>query len=205
MKKEIDRVDATPSKRLFLSIIADYDLNRSICELVNNGLDVWAAGGKARNIVIKIGLNKLQQGITVEDNAGGLIKSQLRYIVGPGQTGTNPTDETIGIFGVGTKRAVVALAQDIKIKTRHAKERTYQVEFDDDWLQDESWDLPVYEVDEIGKGATIVELQKLRVQITDEAIAQLSDHLRTTYARFLKNDSVILKVNKRVKSALGSG
>jgi len=41
MKKEIGIVDAVPSKRLFLSIIADYDLNRSICELIDNAIDIW--------------------------------------------------------------------------------------------------------------------------------------------------------------------
>jgi hypothetical protein len=44
MKKQIQKLDATPSKRIFYSIIADYDLNRSICELVDNGLDVWVKG-----------------------------------------------------------------------------------------------------------------------------------------------------------------
>src|SRR5258708_3218086 len=110
MKKEIDKVDGTPSKRLFLSIIADYDLNRSICELGDNGLDVWVRGGRASTITISITLDKGQQTITVEDDAGGFKKSELRYLVAPGETGSIPTDETIGIFGVGTKRAVVALA-----------------------------------------------------------------------------------------------
>jgi hypothetical protein len=195
MKKEVDRLDATPSKRLFLSIIADYDLNRSICELVDNGLDVWVRGGKARDITVEIFLDKGQQTITVKDNAGGLAKAELRYIVGPGQTGTSPTDETIGIFGVGTKRAVVALAQDIKIKTRHAKQKTYQVDFDDDWLEDDDWELPVYEVDAIPEGTTIVELQKLRVHITDDATAQLKDHLSTTYARFLSSQRITISLN----------
>src|SRR5579885_1209761 len=101
MKKEVDVLDATPSKRTYLSIIADYDLNRAICELVDNGLDVWVREGRASDIAIAISLNKIQQTITVEDNAGGVSKSELQYIVGPGQTGTKPTDETIGIFGVG--------------------------------------------------------------------------------------------------------
>jgi len=195
MKKEVDRVDATPSKRTFLSIIADYDLRRSICELVDNGLDVWVRGGRSRPIAIGITLDKVQQTISVEDDAGGLPKSELGFIVGPGQTGTKPTDETIGIFGVGTKRAVVALAQDIKIKTRHGRDKTYEVDFDDNWLQDEDWELAVYEVDNIGVGKTVVELQKLRVQITDDAIAQAKDHLRTTYAKFLKDKSITISVN----------
>ncbi len=196
MKKEIDRISAVPSKRIFHSIIADYDLNRSICELVDNGLDVWVRNKKAKSIRIDITLDDAQQTITVEDNAGGLPKSDLRYIVGPGVTGTYPTDETIGIFGVGTKRAVVALAQDVKITTRFLKEKTYQIDFDDEWLKDDDWDLPVYEVDVIEQGKTVVELQKLRSPITEERVAQLKDHLRTTYARFLTHDKVTIRVNK---------
>jgi hypothetical protein len=195
MKKQIDKLDATPSKRLFLSIIADYDLNKSICELVDNGLDVWVRGGKTRNITVDIVLDSVQQTITVDDDAGGLTRSELRYVVGPGQTGTSPTDETIGIFGVGTKRAVVALAQDIKIKTRHSNEQTYQIDFDDTWLGNDDWELPVYEIDEIGEGRTIVELQKLRVQVTSEVTVKLRDHLSTTYARFLRNGGVTIRVN----------
>jgi hypothetical protein len=200
MKKEIDTLNATPSKRIFHSIIADYDLDRSICELVDNGLDVSVRARKAKAIAIKISLDKTQQTITVEDNAGGLPKSDLRYVVGPGETGTNPTDETIGMFGVGTKRAVVALAQDIKITTRFPKEKTHQIDFDDKWLATDDWELPVYEVDEIPEGRTIVELQKLRAPITDEGIIHLKEHLSTTYAKFLSNQAVTLSVNNETLS-----
>jgi hypothetical protein len=195
MKNEIGRLDATPSKRLYLSIIADYDLNRSICELVDNGLDIWVKNKRAKKITIIITLDKSQQTISVEDDAGGLPKAELRYIVGPGQTGTDPSDETIGIFGVGTKRAVVALAQDVRIKTRFQKQKTYQVDFDDKWIENDDWELPVYEVDNIAEGSTIVELQKLRIHIDDAVIAQLKDHLCTTYSRFLSNNSITLQIN----------
>lgn len=195
MKKEIDRINATPSKRLFLSIIADYDLNRSICELVDNGIDVWIKAGKLKPIEISVQLDERQQAITVTDNAGGLARADLRYIVGPGHSGTTVTDMTIGIFGVGTKRAVVALAQDIKIKTRHGKAKTYEVDFDDTWLEDEDWELPVYEVDDIGAGTTVVELSRLRLQLSTESIAHLQEHLGATYARFLQGRAVTIRVN----------
>jgi hypothetical protein len=195
MKKIAGKLDATPSKRLFLSIIADYDLNRSICELVDNGLDVWIRGKRVQAIAINVSLDKLQQTITVEDNAGGLPKEELRFIVGPGQTGSSPTEETIGIFGVGTKRAVVALAQDIKITTRHGTKKTYQVDFDEKWLQEDDWELDLFEVDTVAKGATLVELQKLRLQVTDDAIDHLREHLGATYARFLKNRKVKITLN----------
>ncbi|MBU2617546.1 MAG: ATP-binding protein [Euryarchaeota archaeon] len=193
MKKEVDHVDATPSKRLFLSIIADYELNRSVCELIDNALDIWFKTGRSGPLNIQIDLDKNQQTIHISDNAGGVKKDDLRVIVGPGHTSNLPTDEVIGIFGVGTKRAVVALAQDIMITTRYEKDKTYRVEFDDSWLQTENWELPVYEVDEIAEGTTIIELHKLRITITEEAISQLKDHLSATYARFLTNNLITVK------------
>lgn len=200
MKTEVDTLDATPSKRLFLSIIADYDLNKSICELVDNGLDVWARGGRKQNIKIEIFLDERQQTILIEDNAGGLPHAELRYIIGPGQSGTNATDDTIGIFGVGAKRAVVALAQDIKIKTRYKKEPTYQIDIDDGWLDDDNWELPVYITDNIKEGATLIELQRLRIHISENLIVHLRHHLEATYAKFLTNNKVAIYVNGKALS-----
>ena len=41
-------------------------------------------------------------------------------------------------------------------------------------------DLPLYQVGSIDPRTTVVELQKLRVRIIDEAIEQLRDHLSET-------------------------
>lgn len=196
MKTEIGHVDAIPSKRLFKSIIADYGLNHSICELIDNALDIWIKKGKSSPLEINIDFEMNQQTISVSDNAGGVKKSELHLIVGPGQTSNLPDGETIGIFGVGTKRAVVALAQDIKITTRYETNKTYRLEFDESWLMNEDWNLPLYEIDDITEGTTIVELQKLRFQLTDEALTHLKQHLRATYARFLHNNKVIINLDK---------
>ena len=195
MKKEVDIVNAVPSKRLFLSIIADYNLNRSICELVDNAIDIWIKSEKKSSIEIKVDLDLNQQTIFISDNSGGVKKSDLHLIVGPGQTSNLSADETIGIFGVGTKRAVVALAQDIKITTRYKRNKTYSVEFDDKWLKNEEWELPVYEVDEISESTTIVELQKLRMKLTEESFNQLEEHLQATYARFIRDQNVTIRLN----------
>jgi hypothetical protein len=195
MKLEVGRVNATPSKRLFQSIIADYDLARSICELIDNALDVWARGQRTHTINIDVELNVRQQTISVIDNAGGVDKEDLRNIVAPGESNNQLTDETIGFFGVGTKRAVVALAQDIKIKTRTKAKQAYQVEFDDNWISEPEWDIPIYSVDEVPTNTTQVILQSLRIQISDELVAQLREHLRATYGVFLARDDVNIKLN----------
>ena len=195
MKIPAGDLSATPSKRLFLSIIADYDLSRAICELVDNGLDVWVRSGRKGDIEIEVTVDLEQKVIVVRDSAGGLPKSELQNIVGPGQTGSAPDDETIGLFGVGTKRAVVALAQDIKIATRHGKGKTYQLEFDDNWIADEDWNLPYYEVDDIAPGSTIVSLQRLRVPVDRRIVDTLRDHLCATYAKFLTLPQVTIKLD----------
>lgn len=198
MKNKVDTVEATPSKRLFLSIIADYDLDRAICELIDNAIDVWIRSVKKKRVNIHIDLDFDQQTIKITDDAGGLHKSELSFIIGPGQSGSNEIDHTIGIFGVGTKRAIVALSQDIVIKTRFANDKTYQIEFDDDWLsrQDE-WILPVYHIDDIEEGSTIVELKKLRKKLDEEAKSRLKDHLSAVYAKFIRQDDVVLFLNRQ--------
>ncbi|WP_016756752.1 hypothetical protein [Leptospira santarosai] len=42
MKNQIEFQDATPSKAVFKSIIADYDAKAAICGLVDNSIDVWS-------------------------------------------------------------------------------------------------------------------------------------------------------------------
>lgn len=197
MKLQIGTLDAVPSKRLFLSIIADYDLNKSICELVDNGFDVWTRAGRKRDINIKISLDADEGTIRVEDDAGGLAREELRFIVGPGQSGSSATDETIGIFGVGTKRAVVALSRDITIRTRHGSGETFQVEFDETWLNDDDWELPLFKTDPIGPHTTQVVLQQLRSTITPEAIDKLRSHLGATYAKFLVQPGVTIELNSK--------
>ena len=197
MKKQIGTLDAVPSKRLFLSIIADYDLNKSICELIDNAFDMWTRNGRSTDVNISVTLDRHDARIVVEDDAGGVARENLTFIVGPGQSGSGATDDTIGIFGVGTKRAVVALSRDIRIVTRVPGAATFQVEFDDNWLRDEDWGLPLFEVDNISEGTTRVELARLRVGIGEDAEKLLRSHLGATYAKLLVMPGVGLTLNNK--------
>ncbi len=198
MKEYVETLDATPSKRLYLSIIADYDVNKAICELIDNALDIWVKNGRVSELTIAITLDINQQRIGVVDNAGGISESELSFVVGPGHTSNIELDEIIGIFGVGTKRAVVALAQDVTIRTRR-KTDAFQVEFDDRWIQqDDNWQLPVYRVSSIPQGTTQIELLKLRRTLTEETTSQLHSHLGATYAVFLKDQKVRLSLNNEL-------
>ena len=190
VKREVDTLDVTPNKKVFLAIIADYSLLPGVCELVDNAVDAWNKGPKSVPLRVTIDIDAQQSKIVISDNAGGVPPENLRFIVGPGLTSNNDDDDTIGSFGVGSKRAVVALARDVQITTRYGKGKTHQVEFGEEWLQDPQWELPYYEVDEIAANTTTVTLRDLREQASEEQIAKLREHLQFTYARFIKAANV---------------
>jgi hypothetical protein len=197
MKRKLEDITAIPSKRLYYSIIADYDLNKAISELIDNAIDVWIKKEKTKQITIDVELDEQRQLISVKDNAGGIKRHELPYIIAPGQTSNAEDFHTIGIFGVGTKRAVVAIAKDIKIKTGADKKLSYLVEFDDHWLKEQDdWTLPIFEIDEVLPNQTLIELSRLRTVITVDKIEQLKDHLACTYAKFVQTGKIIIRLNK---------
>lgn len=190
LKQEIDIINATPSKRIYRSIIADYDLNTAICELIDNALDARKSKPQEEQLVIIIDIDTEQQSILIEDNACGVTKEELKKLISPGETSSDGIEGAIGIFGVGSKRAVVALAQDIQITTRCQESKTYRLEYDDEWLKTEDWDLLYYEVDDVKPNTTKIELSKLRFKIEENAVENLRRHLETIYAHFIRDNDV---------------
>ncbi len=71
-KTEIGPLDGTPDKRMFWSIISDYDLKTGLCELVDNALDPWMIGNRKSPLAIDIKLDANRQLIVVAFNAGGV-------------------------------------------------------------------------------------------------------------------------------------
>lgn len=53
MKTSLPPIDATPSKRLYVSIMADYDVNRSVCKLIDNALDIRVLAGLSATCDVK--------------------------------------------------------------------------------------------------------------------------------------------------------
>lgn len=197
MKEQVDVIDATPHKRFILSIVSDYDLTRSICELIDNALDIWTKNGQKNKLIVNLNFDDRQRTISIKDNAGGVPQKDLAFLISPGATTHNSSDSTIGIFGVGTKRAVIALSEDVKIITRHKQNKTYAIEFDKDWLMVEDWHLPYFEVDPIEAGTTIIQLHKLLVSIDQKEIKSLEEKLGAIYSKFLSRDNFLLKINSQ--------
>ena len=192
-----DPINATPSKRIYRSIIADYDLQTALSELVDNVIDSAIRSKLARAAHVNITLDVEQQSIGIVDDAGGIAPEHLPKLIKPGASDNDGTEGSIGIFGIGSKRAAVALAADIQIQTRWGKSHeSFLLEYDDDWLADEdNWDLNYYRIDDISVGTTKIRLSLLRFQITHSDKSNLIEHFGRLYANFLKKDIVAITVN----------
>lgn len=190
-KKEIDEIDGTPEKRLFLSIISDYDLRTGLYELVDNAIDLWTTDDRKRELRVDIELNAQRQIVSVTDNAGGVKESELRFLIAPGATSNRLDQEVIGIFGVGGKRAAVALGEQVEIRTRRRTGKTFQIDINKAWLATEDWYIPVYEIPNIKAGTTTVEISKMRQGFSAENIDDIRLHLGETYEWFINEGCTI--------------
>jgi hypothetical protein len=197
MKNRIQDIDATPSKRIYLSIISDYDLSLALCELIDNAIDSWTYNGQVKALEVKVNLNYQQQTIEVSDNSGGIPESEMKLVISPGESRNEIDTEVIGLFGVGSKRAVVALAQQVKIYSRYKNNRTTLVEFDDNWIADPDWNITIYEADPVAQNTTIIELTKLRDPINVDNEKRLIDHLGATYSQFISKSNFSITLNSK--------
>jgi hypothetical protein len=187
------RIDATPRKRVFYSIIPEYNLILGLCELVDNAID--AARAKQPSVRVNLDLDDRQQSITVTDNGGGIRGDDFHAVVSPGASLNDQDGASIGYFGVGTKRAVIALAYHTVIASRAPRETANQVRIDEAWLQHDDWHLDLVPAQGIPAGTTRIELSRLRVEITEALVKRLRAHFGLVYSPFLADGRLELKLN----------
>jgi hypothetical protein len=198
-KTEIGPIDGTPEKRMFWSIISDYDLKTGLCELIDNALDLWRQQTKPPPLTIDIMLDPNRQMISVQDNAGGVREAELRLLLAPGGSRNDPSAPIVGIFGVGSKRAGIALGERVEIRTRYSKERSFQIDITKDWLQSPDWELAAYEIPDIAAGTTRVDISELRRTFADDDVEEVRNALGEIYAWFIGRGCTITLNGKKIK------
>lgn len=193
-KTEVGELNGTPVKRMFWSIISDYGLKTGICELVDNALDLWKSKRQRGALKVEIILDATRQLIKLVDNAGGVPGDELELLIVPGGSRNDPNAHVIGIFGVGSKRAGIALGENVRIQTRHKRDDTFEIEIDKAWLSSTDWTLGKYAIPNIAPNTTIVEITHLRTPLTEADVARMRLHLGETYEWFI-NQSCIIELN----------
>lgn len=168
-------VSGLPTKPFFVRmLVRDIELEDAVLDLLDNCID-----GVVRTNLKKTPANKDQPykgfhaAITmkrdrfeISDNCGGIprqvaIKSAFRLGRLPEEIANLPT---VGLYGIGMKRAIFKLADSAYVESRHGNSN-FRVDFSEEWLQnDDDWYLPLKKARRTRSGTTVV-VDKLKPEI----------------------------------------
>jgi len=145
-------VSAEPVKSFFVEMLTrDISLSDAILDLLDNCVDgilrmkKGRAAGKQpyKGYCAEINYNKDE--FEIADNCGG-IPWELHdraFRLGPADPERSRGAPTVGVYGIGMKRAIFKIGQHSLIQTQHIKD-SYDVEIKPSWLKDEkNWLIPV--------------------------------------------------------------
>jgi hypothetical protein len=130
----------------------DISLDDAILDLLDNCLDGAMRIAKGEKVdyaqhFVKIKLAKDE--FSIEDNCGGIPRDvAINYAFKMGREADDERDsetETIGMYGVGMKRAIFKMGKSALVRTRYGAE-TFEVPITSEWLEAKNWDpLPINE------------------------------------------------------------
>jgi hypothetical protein len=144
-------VDATPVKSFFVTMLTrDIKLEEAILDLLDNCVD-GILRSKNRNGEtkpykgFKAEIEFKKSSFMISDNCGGIPWSLHSYAFRMGRASDRPADTpgTVGVYGIGMKRAIFKMGKDCLISTQNGK-HGYDVQIKPEWIDDEKmWEIPV--------------------------------------------------------------
>jgi len=153
MKPSTDKAQASPTKQFFVSMLTrDISLDDAILDLLDNCLDGAmriADGDKVDYAQHFVKIKLAKDEFSIEDNCGGIPRDvAINYAFKMGREPDDDRDsdtETIGMYGVGMKRAIFKMGRNALVRTRHGDD-TFEVPITSEWLEAKNWDpLPINE------------------------------------------------------------
>ena len=157
-RKEIGYAKAQPTKEFFVRMLTrDIELADAILDLLDNCLD-----GILRTTRKSMEENRPYEGFkailklsphefAIQDNCGGIpLETAKKYAFAMGRPSevADDTPATIGMYGIGMKRAIFKLGTNAVVESRYGDEDGFYVEFTPEWMIEEGWnDLTVYALD----------------------------------------------------------
>ena len=208
------KADATPTKDFFVRMITrDISLEDCILDLIDNCLDgaqrmrARAApgdlnGGQYSGFSVSVDL--APDTFRIADNCGGIsIDIAMDHAFHFGRRPDSPTDEeySIGLYGIGMKRAILKIGKDITIHSATAHEAFVCRVDVDDWLGHDLWEFDMDDEPLPPKSGTQIEIHNLNAgvagEFADESfVNRLCRIVSRDYARFLDTGFEIT-INRR--------
>ena len=144
---ELDEIDATPTKRLFIDILTrDITVKHCILDLVDNSVDAYIRNDLTERREIKLHISKNE--FRISDNCGGIEYNFLKENVFRfGAEIFQREKPTLGVYGIGLKRAILKIGRIIKMETDDGiKFCNFDLNIDE-WEQTNIWKIPLHSSD----------------------------------------------------------
>ncbi|ADG08962.1 ATP-binding protein [Caulobacter segnis] len=215
---EATRVKADPTKAFFVrTITRDIRLEDCILDLVDNSLDGARSmlGAPASTIDGKIDFSKFlveihfsEDGFSIVDNCGGIsLDDAINYAFTFGRReDDDPEDYTIGVYGIGMKRAVFKLGNQVSVRSTNrppkkgAAPEPFEVTIDvPEWLKSPTWDFDLGPSDPLSKPGVEIVVKDLNDEVAAVfATPGFENNMRRLlgrdYSRFISH-GLTIKVN----------
>ena len=155
-KPSTDTAQASPTKQFFvLMLTRDISLADAILDLLDNCLDGarrLAKDGAVDYAKHFVKIEIAEDHFLIVDNCGGIpreVAKDYAFKMGREPDDNRDSDaETIGMYGVGMKRAIFKMGRNAWVRTRHGDD-TFEVPITLQWLEAKNWDpLPINESSE---------------------------------------------------------
>lgn len=164
---------ASPTKQFFVSMLTrDIELRDAVLDLLDNCVDGILRTAKPDQTAatpyagFKATIVMAKDHFQIVDNCGGIpFETAKKYAFAMGKpagAANEGTSATVGMYGIGMKRAIFKLGTDALVESWN--DTGFAVEFTSDWMAKDGWDdLPVYELPagkltERGTSITVLEL-----------------------------------------------
>lgn len=177
---EDTRASANPTKAFFVRMITrDISLEDCILDLIDNSIDgAWQSEGSrpiglaldADLSAYTIDIKASPEQFSITDNCGGMsLNDAVEYAFSFGRRPQEKPDEySIGVYGIGMKRAVFKLGTDIRIRSTYADDdgtrQSFAVPINvEKWLEsdDPPWDFDLEEDEELAANGVRIDANVL--------------------------------------------
>lgn len=186
--------NGSPTKEFFVEMLTrDIDLNDAILDLLDNCIDGVVRSNPDKTTdrsynSFKADIYISDSSFIIKDNCGGIPrKTAENYAFRMGRVPTTNTDQaTIGIYGIGMKRAIFKIGKEAEVHTKNNSTK-YSVIIPQSWASDvDHWDFPIEEnnnrntLDENGTEIIITALNDsiARLWSNEEGLKTFIDRLK---------------------------
>ena len=173
--------DGHPTKGFFVEMLTrDIDLNDAILDLLDNCLDGVVRLSSGKNKLedpsfyngYYAEINVSSESFSIKDNCGGIprtVAEEYAFRMGRVPT-TNSEHPTIGIYGIGMKRAIFKIGKAATVHTQYNQEK-YSVKIPEDWANSEDWNFPI--IDNSSDNTLIDDGTEIVISTLNNSIAEL--------------------------------